>query len=399
MNEISILRSWPKWPNYGQNEIQAVERVIKSNQLFAAKEVKAFEEEFSLFLGIRHSIGVGNATQGLHVALAAAGVGLGDEVIVTNCSWISTASCILMQNAVPIFIDIEKDTLGIDPALLSRALSPRTKAIIAAHILGYPSRIDEIRRFANENNLLLIEDASHAPGAQLANKKIGTFGDISVFSLHQRKAISTGDGGMICTNNEDYAEKMRRLRSFGDNELSYNYRMTEFSAALGRVGLAKLERDNAHRRSCATYLSTLFAQHQGARVRLTRESEIGVYYAIALEVNLNDEMSGMVLQKLTDLGVPMRKLFSPLNLHPHFSNNPYPARGLPWRQPDYNGHMKNMKYSELDFPVSYEYCNGRVLELYTHPGTDPTHLDAFANIFFEEYDLISKNSSRQYWAN
>lgn len=114
------------------------------------------------------------------------------------------------------------------PRTTEPVLSPRTKAIIAAHILGYPSRIDEIRRFANENNLLLIEDASHAPGAQLANKKIGTFGDISVFSLHQRKAISTGDGGMICTNNEDYAEKMRRLRSFGDNELSYNYRMTEF---------------------------------------------------------------------------------------------------------------------------------------------------------------------------
>lgn len=394
---MDILQTWPRWPIYGRAEYKAVKRVIRSNQLFAANEVRKFEDEFSAFLGSSHCIGVGNATQGLHLALIAAEVGEGDEVIVTNCSWISTASCILMQNAIPVFVDIEPDSFGLDPFLLDQALSPRTKAIIAVHILGYPSKIDQVRNFAAKHNLVLIEDASHAPGAKLNGENLGKFGHISVFSLHQRKAISTGDGGIVCTDNFSFAQKIRRLRSFGDIELSYNYRMTEFSAALAQIGLKKLEKENTLREISAVQLKKLLEDDEWVKVRLSGPNQKGVYYAIALEINLTDQKSDELLQYFLNRKVPMRKLFSPLNRHPHFSNFPKPSRGLPWQHPSYLGSMKKVEYSSLDFPVANEYCNGRVLELYTYPGTTIRHLQAFVHELRLVYHKISLGNTRPLW--
>ena len=218
--------TWPIWPQYGEDEIGAVDRVVKSGQLFAAAEVKKFEERFAEFQETNFAVGLGNATQGLHLALAALNVGQGDEVIVTTCSWISTASCILMQNAVPVFCDIEPESLGLDPKKVEALITPLTKAIVTVHILGYPSKIRELAEVASRHSIPIVEDASHAPGAAIDGKKMGTFGVLGVFSLHQRKAISTGEGGVICTDNGDLAEKIRRLRSFGHPELSYNYRMS-----------------------------------------------------------------------------------------------------------------------------------------------------------------------------
>jgi perosamine synthetase len=385
INTKKQLRSWPKWPQYGGQEIKAIRKVIKSGQLYAASEVSNFESEFSTFQGSKFAIGLGNATQGLHLALAAANIGLGDEVIVTPCSWISSASAVLMQNAVPIFADIEEKTLGIDPLDFERKITERTKAIILVHILGYPAQIEEILEIAHQNNILVIEDASHAPGAEVNGKKLGTFGDIGVFSLHQRKAISTGDGGIICTNNLELATKIKRLRSFGDDDLSYNYRMTEFSATLGRIGLKKLNKENKIRTLAATYLAEALSDQSWVTVRLSEKHQIGVYHAIALEFNLPDTKSIEILNKLIALGVPMRKLFDQLNLHPHFSSNRSPARGYPWKDNTYNGIMKNLKYEELELPIAKKMCNGRILELYAHPGITRRQIDAFVIALKEIY--------------
>ena len=373
-----ILQTWPKWPIYDQNSLDAVTRVIKSNQLFAATEVIDFENKFAQYIGTKFAVGVGNATQGLHLALAALEVGIGDEVITSPCSWISSASCILMQNAVPVFVDIEKDSLGLDPVLVKKSINKYTKAIILVHILGYPSRVEEIRDLANQFNIFLIEDASHAPGAIVSEKKLGSFGDISVFSLHQRKAISTGDGGVICTDNFQIAEKLRKLRSFGSEELSYNYRMTEFSAALAKEGLKKLDIDNTHRAWAASYLNELLEDVPWVRVRTVTPPNKGVYYAIAIELSLPDAEALNLLNHFLSLGVPMRKMFDPLNRHPHFNDQPIPSRGQPWRHPDYNGLMRRHIYAEQELPVSYEFCYGKILELYAHPGTTSDHLKAFA---------------------
>ncbi|NBN96786.1 MAG: hypothetical protein EBV41_04065, partial [Actinobacteria bacterium] len=144
VNQPITKVDWPTWPQFGEEEAAAVADVVRSQQLFAATHVRKFEQDFAQFLGSKRAVGIGNATQGLHLALAALNVGEGDEVITTPCSWISSSSCILMQNAVPVFIDIESESLGMDPALIERAITPLTKAILPVHILGYPARIPEI---------------------------------------------------------------------------------------------------------------------------------------------------------------------------------------------------------------------------------------------------------------
>lgn len=389
--------TWPNWPQYGEEEFKAVDRVIRSGQIFAATEVKRFEAQFAEYQATDYAVAMGNATQGLHLALAALNVGEGDEVIVTTSSWISTASCILMQNAVPVFCDIESESLALDPGKVEELITPLTKAIITVHILGYPSRIQELTEVAKRHSIPLVEDASHAPGATVDGKKMGTFGALGVFSLHQRKAVSTGDGGVICTDDGDLAEKIRRLRSFGHDELSYNYRMTEFAGALGQVGLAKLDRQNKEREQAARYLAGKLAGTDWVRVRLSRPNEVGVYYAVAIEINLPDPNVTRLFDYLVACGFPMRKAFAPLNRHTNFNAEKPPARGFPWLHPGYQGQMKNRKYADLDFPVAYEYCYGRVLELYTHPGITQAQMDTFVEHLVDGYNNVSAGTSRPAW--
>ena len=198
--------AWPQWPVFNSSDRQTVIDVIESNQLFAKDKVKEFETNFSTYLDVAHSICVGNATQGLHLALAALNIGLNDEVIVPNYSFISTASCVLMQNAIPVFVDLSCDTLAPSVEQISSAITPRTKAVIVTHLWGFPCHIDSIRELCSSRGLFLIEDASHAHGATLNGQKIGTFSDISVFSLHQRKNLPVGDGGICLLHMMNYAK-------------------------------------------------------------------------------------------------------------------------------------------------------------------------------------------------
>lgn len=390
MGDSERALQWPTWPQYGPKEVAAVTRVVISNQLFAANEVRAFESDFASYIGTTHAVAMGNATQGLHLSLAAIGVGEGDEVIVTPCSWISSASCVLMQNAVPVFADIEAESLGLDPSAVERAISNRTRAIILVHILGYPARVREIVEIGRKYGIPVIEDASHAPGAEVNGKRVGSFGLMGVFSLHQRKAISTGDGGIICTDDAEVARKIWHLRSFGDAELSYNYRMTEFSAALGQLGLENLDGHNAERRWAAEYLRSAFKGHDWIAVRLAREGEVGVFYAVALEVTMSDDQATEFVSELEAAGIPIRKVFAPLNRHPHFNLADTPPRGYPWKSINYEGAMKDGNYSDLDLPVAYEYCYGRVLELYTHPGITAQHLEFFVTVATKSYQRIKE---------
>lgn len=368
---------WPAWPQFGDAEIDAVTRVVHSQQLFAGENVREFESEFSSFIGSAHSIAVGNATQGLHLALAALDVGIGDEVIVTPCSWISSASCVLMQNAVPVFVDIEPRSLGLDPDCVLEAITERTKAIVLVHVLGYPAQVREICAIGLEYGIPVVEDASHAPGAATDGKKLGSWGSVGVFSFQQRKAISTGDGAMLTTNDGVIAERLWQLRSFGSEELSYNYRMSEFAAALGRLGLKRLETDNSERRRAAFYLERAFSEMGWIEVRHPRKNEVGAYYAIRLDVDLSDSESERFVHALARQGFPIRKVFSPLNKHPHFNPSKVPARGLPWLDPRYAVAPPRVTYADLYLPTAYEYTQGRVVELYAHPTITDEQLDNF----------------------
>ena len=371
---------FPSWPIFGEQEAEAVEAVIRSGQLFASDKVQKFEKDFGKYIGTDFALGLGNATQGLHLCLAALGIGLGDEVIVTSYSWISTASCILMQNAVPIFCDIEEDTLGIDPDKIEKLITRRTKAIICVHMFGYPCKIREIKSIAEKYNLALIEDASHAHGAELNGKKIGTFGDVSAFSLHQRKALSVGDGGMVCTDNALLAEKIYKMRSFGSNELSYNYRMTEFAGALGTVRLQKLDEQNHQRRKNSIFLNQLIAKKLGdflEPLSVNSDSKT-VHYANVLKITDEGTKSidSKYLKLLEGSSLPIRKTWSPLHYHPNFnpSRNCRPARGLPWELDAYDGKMRHTQYKNLYLPVVEKFCPHKILEVYVHPPCAETEM-------------------------
>jgi perosamine synthetase len=373
---------WPPWPKYGEEERIALDRVIKSNQLFADKEVRTFEEQYANFLGVKHCLGLGNATQALHLSLAALNIGQGDEVLVTSYSWISTASCILMQNAVPIFCDIESESLGICPRDMESKITPLTKAVIITHMFGYPAKIEQIGDICKKHGLPLIEDASHGHGAEIDGKKVGSYGDISVFSLHQRKSLSVGDGGLLCCENDEIAEKVYRLRSFGHDELSYNYRMTEFAGALGQCALAKLDKQNERRQENASYLAEKLNSSDKVQVRLPRENEKGVFHAVLLDILETWENSQNEISILQETGIPIRETWIPLHRHPHFNPQCIPARGLPWKHPDYLGKMRNISYKDLDLPVADNHCPYRTLELYVHPPCNINHLNYFIGMIF-----------------
>jgi dTDP-4-amino-4,6-dideoxygalactose transaminase len=365
--------SWPTWPKLNQHHEEAVVRVLRSNQLYAATEVAAFEKEYADYLNARHTIGVGNATQGLHLALCALGVGSGDEVIVTPYSWISSASCVLMQNSIPIFADIEPDSFGICPDALIKLITKRTRAVILVHMFGLASKVDMVLDICKSHNIALIEDASHSHGAKLNGKSLGTFGDIGVFSLHQRKAISTGDGGIMCTNNDNLYEKLRKLRSFGSEQLSFNYRMTEFSAALARVGLRSLDGDNEkRRRNHAALVEGL--KNSVCKVIEPRSGVEAVFYSNLLDINLPSVKQDSILERCSRLGIPLKRTWQPLNLHPHFKRQNMINNVAPWDHVD--TFYEDPAMAQL--PISKEFQEKRLFELDCHPLVDELLLQEVA---------------------
>jgi len=369
---------WPTWPRYSERHKEAVIEVIESNQIFAATKVKEFEEKFTSFLGGGNSVGVSNATTGLHLALAALGVGKGDEVVVTPYSWISSASSILMQNAIPIFADIEDVTFGLDPDEVKSKITAKTKAVICVHMFGNPCNLEQISAICEEKNVPLIEDASHAHGAKHKGRAIGTFADISVFSLHQRKNLSVGEGGIVFSKNKELADKIGKLRSFGHEELSYNYRMTEFAGALGIVGLETISAENELRNATANYLLKCLEGNPFLELVTPRSHDYGVFHAALLKVNEPPEGGlDLLLQNLQQFGIPIKKTWNPLHTHPHFNPTSPPPRGAPWIDDNYSGLMHRKKYSELNLPVTAEFVPNRLLELPIHPPTSRPEIDFF----------------------
>ena len=244
--------------NYGQEEEEAVLRVLRSKWLTMGPETEALEKEFAEFCGVKHAIALSNCTTALHLANLAAGVKNDDEVICPSLSFVATSNSILYAGGKPVFADINSlNDWTISSRDIERKISDRTKAIIVMHYGGFACDMDEIMRIAARHSLFVIEDAAHAPGATYKDKRLGALGDISCFSFFSNKNVSTGEGGMICTNSDEYAKKIRLMRSHGMTSLTldrhkghaysydvvclgYNYRIDEIHAALARVQLKKL---------------------------------------------------------------------------------------------------------------------------------------------------------------
>ncbi len=241
--------------------------VLRSRWLTMGAVTQQFEEEYARSMGIKHALAVSNATEALHLACLALGIGPGDEVIVPSLTFVATANSVLYTGAEVRFADIiSPDELTISPAAVEQQITPRTKAIMVMHYGGYPCRMAEFRAIADQRGLALIEDAAHAPGASLDNCPLGAWGDVGCFSFFSNKNLSTGEGGMLVTNREDVADKVRLLRSHGMTSLTwdrhqghaysydvvglgFNYRIDEIRSALGRVQLSKLNANNARRKA------------------------------------------------------------------------------------------------------------------------------------------------------
>lgn len=370
--------SWPTWPNYTKKDVAGVIKVVESNQISSSTEVKKFENAFSKFNNSKFVKAVGNATQGLHLALSALEIGNGDEVIVTNYSWISTASCILMQNAKPIFVDIELDTLGADPKKIEKAITKKTKAIIIVHMFGNPCKIDKIKKIAKRYKIFLIEDSSHSHGSRFKNKNVGNFSDIAVFSCHQRKNLSAGEGGLIVSKNKILDNKIYKLRSFGDNKLSYNYRMTEFCAVLGQNSLANLNIENNYRNKNIIYLLKKFDFKKYIKIVLPQKNNYSVFHKLCLiyENNLFKKDINFFIKYMNNLGIPFSKTYGPLNRHPNFNINKNKFSSFPNIRLNY----KNQKNFKNTYDISYK----KLAELSIHRPVQKSHLN-FLIIHLKEY--------------
>lgn len=260
--------------NYGPEEEAAVLRVLQSKWLTMGEEIAAFEREFAGYCGVKHALAVSSGTTALHLANIAAGVGPGSEVICPSLTFAATANAVIYAGGTPVFVDITSNTdWTISPQEIAKKITPKTKAIIVMHYGGFACQMDEILKIAKANKIDVIEDAAHAPGSVYRGKKLGSIGDISCFSFFSNKNISTGEGGMICTNNDEFAALIRIIRSHGMTSgtvdrhrghafsyditaLGFNYRLDEIHAALGRVQLRKLEDGNSRRRRTAIRYET-----------------------------------------------------------------------------------------------------------------------------------------------
>lgn len=258
--------------DFDDNEALAVQNVIKSRWLTMGKVTQDFEASFAGYIQTKHAIAVTNATAALHLACLALGIGPGDEVIVPSLTFVATANAVRYVGATPVFADIiSLDDLNISPTAINSLITSRTRAIIVVHYAGYPCDMPAILSIAKQHGLFVIEDDAHAVGSELNGRKLGTWGDIGCFSFFSNKNMTTGEGGMMTTDNDDLAQKFSRLRSHGMTsltwdrhkghawsydvvDLGYNYRIDEIRAALGLAQLAKVEKNN----ECRRHLSQLY---------------------------------------------------------------------------------------------------------------------------------------------
>jgi dTDP-4-amino-4,6-dideoxygalactose transaminase len=263
----------------GVEEILAVEQVLRSGWLTMGEVTQAFEQEFAAFTGAKHALAVTNATVGLHLACDAVGLKPGDEAIVPSLTFVASANAICYTGAKPVFADIESaDWLCISPEAIERVITPRTKAIMVMHYAGFACDMPAILEIAKRHNLPVIEDAAHAVGASLNGRALGTWGDVGVYSFFGNKNMTTGEGGMVVTNDDKLAEKLGILRSHGMTTLTwdrhqghastydvidfgYNYRIDEMRSALGREQLKKLPAGNLRRAELVKLYRELLAEH------------------------------------------------------------------------------------------------------------------------------------------
>ena len=320
-----------------ERDIRAVVEVLESGRLALGPKCEAFEQALAHRAGVAHGIGVSSGTAALHVIVRSLGIGPGDEVILPSFTFAATANSLLFEGATPVFADIERDTFNLDPADVERRITERTRAIAVVDVFGHPAEWDALTAIAERHGLAVIADSCEAIGATYRGRPIGSFGDAATFAFYPNKQITTGEGGMIVTDDDAIAEAARSLRNQGrpamgawltHERLGYNYRLDEMSAALGVSQVARLDEILAKRKRVADGYAERLAAIDGLRGPQVRDhvEPSWFVYVVLLEPGLDRDA---VMRQLDEAGVPTRAYFDPLHLQPYLKDRIDVPGGLP----------------------------------------------------------------------
>lgn len=330
-----------------EKDIQAVVDVLRSDWLTTGPTIEQFEKVFADFVGAKYAVAVSSGTAALHASMFALGIGPGDEVIVPAMTFAATANCVVFQGGTPVFADVEPDTLLIDPEQVENKITSKTKAIIAVDYAGQPCNYNKLQSISNNYNIPLVADACHSLGGRYKDRPVGSLALLNVFSFHPVKHITTGEGGMITTDDPNLAERMRTFRNHGITtdhrqrdiqgawfyemmELGYNYRITDFQCALGISQLKKLPKFLERRREIVHRYDVAFRDIPRVMPLSVRSEVFHAYhlYVIRLDLNGTHIDRGMVFHSLRESGIGVNVHYIPVHLHPFYKEKFLTGPGL-----------------------------------------------------------------------
>jgi len=315
-------------PDVGEEEIEAVSRVLRSHVLTNGPETATFEREFAEYHEAAHGVAFANGTVALTAMYSALGIGPGDEVIVPSLTFVSSATSVLLVGAQPVFAEIDPETFNLDPADVATRITRRTKALLAVHYGGQPADLAELKALADEHGLLMLEDAAEAHGARYRDRPVGAWGVAGMFSFTPTKNITTGEGGMVVTDDPELADRLRLLRNHGQTALyrhellGNNWRITEMQAAMGRVQLSKLDGILARKRELAARLDQGLAKIAGVQPPVVRPDRDHVYMLYTVRFSGGTPLRDAVARLAAERGIETRVYFPPAHRQPVFSGVP-----------------------------------------------------------------------------
>lgn len=322
-----------------EDDINAVVDVLKSDYLTTGPKIAEFEQTVASYTGAKYAVAISNGTSALHAACFAAGIGRGDEVITTPLTFAASANCVLYCGGTPVFADVDPYTYNIDPEDIRKKITDKTKAIIAVHLAGQPCDMDEIHSIAQEHNLIVIEDGAHALGSVYKGKKVGCLSDMTTFSFHPVKPITTGEGGMIMTDNEELYKRLVLFRSHGITrdesmmtrnegpwfyqqlDLGYNYRITDIQCALGCSQMRKLDKFLKRRRELAERYNNAFIECDNIVTPYQLPDTQSGWHLYIVQVKNHDRKQ--VFETLRDKGIGVNVHYIPVYMHPYYQEHGY----------------------------------------------------------------------------
>ncbi len=335
-------------PDITEKEINAVVEVMKTPNLALGPKMFEFEKAMAQYSGKKHAISVNSGTSGLFLCMNALGIGPGDEVITTPFTFIATVNCILQVGAKPVFVDIDPESMNIDPAKIEEKITDKTKAIEPVIVFGNPWGIDQVCDIAKKHNLAVVEDSCEGLGSVYKNRKVGSFGDFGLYAFYPNKQITTGEGGMIVTDSDELAEICISLRNQGrgagggwlaHERMGYNFRMSDINATIGIVQLSRLEEFKEKRKNVAqTYMELLKDEDRIILPTVPQDTDMSWFvFVIRLKEGYTQEQRNKLLELLREAGIGCSNYFPPVHLQPFM--------------------VKEFGYKKGDFPITESTCD------------------------------------------